>query len=209
MLNITSDKLKIIRKETEMRKIDKSGDRSVEKSDSKGLVPIEVIENKIFVIRGQKVIIDKDLAALYGVSTKRLNEQVKRNHRRFPLDFMFRLSKIEADVILGVKEHSRSQFATLKKGQNIKYLPYVFTEQGVAMLSGILNSNRAIIVNIVIMRAFVKLRQMISNNKEFAQKLAELEHKFNRHDDDIIAIFNAIRQLMKEDVKPKAKIGFV
>jgi len=188
----------------------------VEESHSKALVPTEVIENKIFVIRGLKVMIDKDLAVLYGVTTKRLNEQVKRNIKRFPPDFMLKLSKIEAEIVLGIQNPSRSQFATLKnggrtplkRGQHIKHLPYVFTEQGIAMLSGILNSDRAIIVNIAIMRAFVKLNWMISRNKELERKFNELEHKVERHDVDIMNIFNAIRQLMKEEEKPKGKIGF-
>jgi hypothetical protein len=181
----------------------------VENHHNGNLVPAEIVENRIFVIRGIKVMIDKDLADLYGVSTKRLNEQVKRNIKRFPADFMFKLSMIEAEIVLGIQEQSRSQIATLKKGQNIKYLPYAFTEQGIAMLSGVLNSDRAIIVNIVIMRAFVKLRRMISKNKEFEQKLNELERKYERHDADIINILNAIRQLIKEEEKPKGTFGFV
>jgi hypothetical protein len=188
----------------------------VEKSNSKALVPTEIIEKKIFVIRGLKVMIDKDLAILYGVTTKRLNEQVKRNIKRFPPDFMLKLSKIEAEIVLGIQDPLRSQIATLKnggiihlkRGQHIKHLPYVFTEQGIAMLSGVLNSDRAIIVNIAIMRAFVKLRQMISKNKELEHKFIELEHKVERHDADIINILNAIRQIIKEEEKPKGKFGF-
>ena len=132
------------------------------------LIPIEKIENKILLIRGKRVMVDKDLAELYGVTTKRLNEQVKRNKYRFPEDFMFQLTKEEANF-------SRSQIATLKQGQNIKYLPYVFTEQGVAMLSSILNSKKAILVNIQIMRIFTKLKEMIAGHKELADKLNQLE----------------------------------
>jgi len=166
------------------------------------LIPEEVIERKILMIRGHKVMLDRDLAELYGVSTKRLNEQVKRNIKRFPEDFMFRLTWKEA-------ESSRSQIATLKKGENIKYLPYAFTEQGVAMLSSVLNSERAIQVNIVIMRTFVRLKQILSMNKELAYKLAELEHKIEKHDGDIQAIFEAIRRLMAPPpIKPKPQIGF-
>jgi len=164
-------------------------------------VPQEVVEQNIYLIRGQRVMIDRDLALLYGVSTKRLNEQVKRNLKRFPSDFMFKLNLEEARV-------SRSQFATLKHGHNIKYLPYVFTEQGVAMLSTVLHSERAIQVNIAIMRAFVKLRQILSTNKELARKLAQLEHRIEKHDTEIHAIFEAIRQLMAPQDKPKRRIGF-
>ncbi|MDI6752097.1 MAG: ORF6N domain-containing protein [bacterium] len=166
-----------------------------------GNVPIERIESKIFLIRGQKVMLDRDLAELYGVPTKRLNEQVKRNIKRFPEDFMFQLTKEEANSL-------RSHFATLEKGQHFKYLPYVFTEQGVAMLSTVLNSERAIQVNIAIMRAFVKLRQILSTHKELAHKLVELERKIEKHDTEIQAVFEAIRQLMTPPTKEMKKIGF-
>ena len=162
------------------------------------LVLQEAVESKILLIRGYKVMLDTDLARLYGVTTKRLNEQVKRNIRRFPPDFMFQLSIEEATS-------SRSQFATLKQGQNIKYLPYVFTEHGVAMLSSVLNSERAIQVNIAIMRAFSKLRQIFATHKELAGKLNELEKKLNKHDEDILVIFEAIRQLM-EPPPAKARV---
>ena len=166
------------------------------------LVPEQVIETKIFMIRGHRVMLDRDLAELYGVPTKRLNEQVKRNIKRFPEDFMFQLTWKEA-------EFSRSHFATLKHGENIKYLPYAFTEQGVAMLSSVLNSERAVQVNIAIVRIFVKLRQILSMNKELAYKLNELEKKIEKHDTDIQAIFEAIRQLMAPTpIKPKPQIGF-
>src|SRR4030067_2646197 len=135
----------------------------------KALIPAEVIERKIYLIRGHKVMLDSDLAELYGVATKRLNEQVRRNLKRFPSDFMFQLSSKEA-------ESSRSQVATSKRGGR-RYLPYVFTEQGVAMLSSVLNSDRAVQVNIAIMRVFVKLREMIATNKDLAKRLDELEKK--------------------------------
>ncbi len=182
---------------------------SVENPNSSIAIVPEAIENKIFLIRGLKVMIDKDLAALYGVPTKRLNEAVKRNLKRFPDDFMFLLNKDEANQVYVSQNLSRSQFATLKQGHNIKYQPYAFTEQGIAMLSTVLNSERAIHVNIAIMRAFVKLRQILSGHKELAHKLTELEHKIERHDEDIIAIFDAIRQIMKEESKPKGQWGFV
>ena len=164
-------------------------------------LPREVVEHKIYLIKGQRVMLDKDLAELYEVSTKRLNEQVRRNISRFPADFMFQLTKDESSSL-------RSQFVTLKRGGHRKYLPYVFTEQGVAMLSSVINSERAIQVNIAIMRAFVKLRQMLSTNKELAHKLAQLEHRIEKHDTEIHAIFEAIRQLMAPPDKPKRRIGF-
>jgi hypothetical protein len=147
--------------------------------------------------------LDRDLAALYGVATKRLNEQVRRNLARFPDDFMFQLDAEEAEVL-------RSQSATIKlgRGQHRKYRPYAFTEQGVAMLSSVLNSDRAIEVNIAIMRAFVRLREMLASNKDLARKLDALEKKY---DAQFRVVFDAIRQLMApptEDQK-KRRIGFV
>ncbi len=172
------------------------------------LLPQEVIEQKIYLIRGHKVMLDKDLAKLYGVSTKRLNEQIRRNLKRFPKDFMFQLTEKEALLIHSVISNLRSQIATSSWGGR-RYLPYVFTEQGVAMLSSILNSERAIQVNIVIMRVFVKLRHIISTNKDLAHKLNELEHKVGKHDEDIKLIFEAIRQLMEPPPEPpKPRIGF-
>jgi hypothetical protein len=167
----------------------------------KALVPIDVIEKKILLIAGQKVMLDSDLAALYGVTTKRLNEQVRRNLKRFPDDFMYQLSREEFESL-------RSHFATLNKGRgkHRKFMPYVFTEQGIAMLSSVLSSNRAIEVNIQIMRAFVKLREMISSHKDLARKLAELEKKY---DGQFQIVFEAIRQLIEQPEKPKRKIGFI
>jgi len=169
----------------------------------KALIPIEVIERKIYLIRSQKVMLDSDLAELYGVPVKALNQAVKRNFSRFPEDFMFQLTK-------GENESLRSQIVTLKtgRGKHRKYLTYAFTEQGVAMLSSVLHSERAIQVNIAIMRAFVKLREFLSTHKELAHKLAELEQKIVKHDEEIKAIFDAIRQLMTPPQKPGRKIGF-
>jgi len=171
----------------------------------KDLVPQEVIENKIYLIRGHKVMLSTQLAKLYGVKVKVLIQAVKRNIERFPDDFMFQLTWEEA-------QFSRSQFVTLnnmERGANIKYLPYAFTEQGVAMLSSVLHSKRAIQVNIVIMRAFVKLRQILSTHKELVHKLNELERKFEKHDTEIQSIFEAIRQLMAPPpALPKRRIGF-
>ena len=147
----------------------------------------EQIERKIYLIRGHKVMLDSDLAELYEVPTKVFNQAVRRNIERFPEDFMFKLSWEETE------EFSRSQIVTLKQGQNIKYRPHVFTEQGVAMLSSVLHSKRAMQVSIAIMRAFVKLRQILATHRELAQKLAELERKLQGQDNQIQSIFEAIR----------------
>ena len=145
--------------------------------------------------------LDQDLAQLYKVPTKRFNERVKRNIERFPIDFMFQLTKSEYTVL-------RSQIVTSKGKGGRRYLPYVFTEQGVAMLSSVLNSKKAIKVNIQIMRAFVKLREILSTHKELAQKLKELELKIDSHDQQIQSIFEVINQLLIPPEKPKKKIGF-
>ena len=167
------------------------------------IVPIEVIERKIYLIRGQKIILDNDLADLYGVYIRVLNQAVKRNLNRFPEDFMFQLTKEEDESL-------RSQIVILKRerGKHRKYLPHAFTEQGIAMLSGVLSSDRAVHVNIAIMRAFVKLREMISLNKELAHKLMQLERKIEKHDTEIRVIFDAIRQLMATPEPKEKKIGF-
>jgi phage regulator Rha-like protein len=170
----------------------------------RSMIPRKPIETKILLVRGCRVILDGDLAYLYGVPAKRLNEQVRRNLKRFPDDFMFQLTNEEYRVL-------RSQIATLKKGRGMhrKYLPYVFTEQGVAMLSSVLHSESAIQVNIAIMRAFVKLRETLSTNKELALKLKQLEMKTREHDEEIQAIFEAIRRLTERPPEvPKRHIGF-
>jgi hypothetical protein len=169
---------------------------------SVALVPPERIERSILLIRGHKVMLDSDLAELYGVTTKRLNEQVRRNLPRFPDDFMFQLTESETYLL-------RSQFATSKKGRGgRRYLPYAFTEQGVAMLSSVLNSERAIKVNIEIMRAFVRLRRILASNAELARKLDAMEKKYNAQ---FKVVFDAIRQLMAppEPEPPKKRIGFL
>jgi len=169
-------------------------------SKDKSLIPIERIERSILLIRGHKVMLDSDLARLYGVTTKRLNEQVRRNLSRFPEDFMFQLTESETDLL-------RSQFATSKKGRGgRRYQPYAFTEQGVAMLSSVLNSERAIKVNIEIMRAFVRLRRMLASNADLARKLDALEKKY---DAQFSIIFDAIRELMKPPESKKRPIGFL
>jgi aromatic ring-opening dioxygenase LigB subunit len=160
-----------------------------------------VIEQKIFIIRGHNVILDRDLAILYEVKPIVLRQQVRRNQERFPKDFMFQLSQQEAGFLV-------SQNVIPSRRSLGGHLPYAFTEEGVAMLSGILRSKRAIQVNIAIMRAFVKLRRILSSQKELVRKLQELERKIENHDKEIIAIFDAIRRLMKPPLKLKSKIGF-
>lgn len=175
------------------------------------IVAAEVITTKILELRGKKVMLDSDLAKLYGVKVKRLNEQVKRNIKRFPDDFMFRVTKEELASLRShfVTLNSRSQIATLKQGQNIKHLPYVFTEQGVAMLSSVLNSERAIQVNILIMRSFTKLREILLTHNELAVKIEALEKKYAEHDQAIKTIFEAIKQLLEPPpAKEKPQIGF-
>jgi phage regulator Rha-like protein len=168
----------------------------------KELVPAEVIERKIFVIRGQKVILSTELADLYGVEPKVLVQAVKRNADRFPSDFMFQLDKQEFTNL-------KSQSVTSSWGGLRRAMPYAFTEQGVAMLSSVLKSKRAVQVNIAIMRAFVKLREMLATHKELAHKLAQLEKKIERHDEELGAIFDAIRLLMAEPEPKEKKIGFI
>jgi hypothetical protein len=164
------------------------------------LISIERIEKTIYLIRGEKVMLDRDLAELYEVLTKALNQAVRRNRDRFPADFMFQLSEKE------VAELNRSQFVTgSEKHRDPRFRPYVFTEQGVAMLSSVLRSKRAIMVNIEIMRAFVKLRQMIASNAELSRRFDELESKYDKQ---FSVVFDAIRQLMARPVRNRKEIGF-
>lgn len=164
----------------------------------------ERIINKIYLLRGQKVMIDRDLAELYGVETRRLNEQVKRNINRFPGHYMFELTKEEYEVL-------RSQNATLKQGAHSKYLPYAFTEHGVLMLANVLKSGRAIEMSIKIIDVFVKLRELLLTNKEILLKLEQLENNLTKNDEDIKMIFMALKQLLtqpKEPPLPRRRIGF-
>lgn len=165
----------------------------------KELIPEEVIERRIFILRGQKVMLSPHIAELYDVQTRALIQATKRNIERFPKDFMFALSREE---IMNLSQTVIS--SKLKHSPNI----YAFTEQGVAMLSSVLRSRRAIQVNIAIMRAFVKLRQILSAHKELAYKLEELERRITKHDVEIQGVFKAIRQLMAPPREPKRKIGF-
>src|ERR1041385_3647827 len=164
---------------------------------------VEHLEQTIHLIRGHKVLLDRDLAALYGVTTGNFNKAVRRNIDRFPSDFMFQLTREEA-------EGSRFQFGILnakQRGTNIKYRPLAFTEQGVAMLSSVLNSPRAIQVNIAIMRVFVRLRETLSLHTELAHKLADLERKIEGHDEHIRTLFDAIRQLMAPAPESESPAG--
>ncbi len=164
----------------------------------KKLVPVEIIEKKILLIRGEKVMLDADLAELYGVETKTLIRAVKRNINRFPSDFMIQLERDEFANL-------RFQFGTSSRWGGRRYLPYAFTEQGVAMLSSVLNSERALQVNIAIMRTFVKLREMIASRKDLAKRLDALEKKY---DDQFKVVFDAIRELMTPPDKPRRRIGY-
>lgn len=172
--------------------------------DKTPLIQPEQIEQAVLLIRGQRVMLDRDLAALYGVTTSNLNKAVKRNLDRFPADFMFQLTLDEAQAVAG----SRFQIGILKQGQNIKYLPFVFTQEGVAMLSSVLRSPRAVQVNIANIRVFVRLRETLALHKDLAHKLAQLERKIEGHDTSIRTLFDAIRQLMTPPEKPRREIGF-
>jgi len=170
-------------------------------------VPTDRIAQSILILRGHRVILDSELAALYGVSTKRFNEQVRRNRGRFPADFMFQLTLEELAVL-------RSQIATLKggRGQHRKYLPYAFTEHGAIMAATVLNSPRAVEMSAYVVRAFVHLRELLSSNRELARRFAELEarldKKLTQHDQAIAAILSAIRQLMNPPQPKRRPIGF-
>ena len=183
-------------------------------TEKRSVIPRERVEQHIFLIRGQKVMLSPHLAELYGVEPRALIQAIKRNRDRFPDDFMFQLtweetSHLKSQSVISKGPDvtaSRSQSVILKRGRNIKYLPYAFTEQGVAMLSSVLRSARAVHVNIEIMRAFVRLRQMLASNTELARKLAVLEKKY---DAQFRIVFDAIRELMAPPApKKKRPIGF-
>ncbi|MDO8592266.1 MAG: ORF6N domain-containing protein [bacterium] len=195
------------------------------------IIPIERVENKILFMRGMKVMLDRDLAELYGVGTKVLNQAVKRNKKRFPADFMFQLTRMEAEYLASegyLGEGLRSQIVTLKKesannkgkAANLRsqivtsrwggsrYYPYVFTEQGVAMLSSVLKSERAIEMNIIIMRAFVKIRNLIYSYKDLAEKMEKLERAHNKHSRQIGRIFEMLDKLINKEDAARPEIGF-
>ncbi len=167
----------------------------------KALIPQASIERRIISIRGYKVMLDADLADIYGVSTKRLNEQVKRNRKRFPEDFMFQLTKKEKEEVVANCDH-------LQKLKFSPVLPYAFTEHGAVMLATVLNTSVAVQTSIQVVRAFIKLREMTATHKELAHKLTKLERKLGKHDEDIKIIFEAIHQLMTPAQKSRRKIGF-
>ena len=173
----------------------------------KALIPVEMIEKKILMIRGEKVMLDADLAEIYGVTTKRLNEQVKRNADRFPADFAFQLTFEEWESLKALtNESNRSQFATgTQKHRDPRFLPWVFTEHGAIMAATVLNSKQAVAMSVYVVRTFIRLRQMLATNKDLARKLADMEKKY---DSQFKVVFDAIRQLMAPTLPKKGKIGF-
>jgi hypothetical protein len=175
------------------------------KSQRGSLIPIEVIENRILVLRGHRVMLDRDLAELYGVETRVLNQAVSRNGDRFPEDFMFQLTMEEGKAVL----LSRSQSVTLKRGSNLKYRPYAFTEHGTVMLANVLRSSIAVRASIQVVRAFVHLRQMLATNEDLARKIETLERKEGKHDADLQAILKVLQKLLQPPATAKRRIGFV
>jgi hypothetical protein len=168
-------------------------------------VAIETIEQRILVLRRHRVMLDRDLAQLFGVPVKRLNEQVKRNIERFPEDFMFRLTPEEAAAVRA----SRSQIATLKRGRNLKYSPNAFTEHGAVMLANVLKSPTAIRASIQVVRAFVRLRQILAGNAKVARQIEALEQRVGKHDTQLQALLNAVRGLLKPPPStPRRRIGY-
>jgi len=176
-------------------------------TSKKEIIPLEVVAQKIFVLRGRRVMLDRDLAGLFGVETRVLNQAVKRNSDRFPEDFMFQLSLEEAQAVY----LSRSQTVTLKRGRNIKYRPHVFTEHGAVTLANVLQSPVAVRASIQVVRAFVHLRQALATHEDLARKIAALEHKIGKHDADLDAILEVLQDLLEPPPAPTAKrpIGFV
>ena len=189
---------------------------------SKEVIPAEHIVRRIFYFRGEKVLLDFDPATLYGVATKALNQAVKRNRERFPDDFMFQFTTEEfrilrSQAVISSPQGTRSKeimknwsqtVTSFRKYRRTKYRPYAFTEEGIAMLPSVLKSKRALKVNTAIMRAFLKLRSVLETNRELASKFSELEQRVDKHDEEIDAILEAIRQLMAPLEKPRREIGF-
>ena len=173
----------------------------MKKDEFQIVLPEETVLQKIFWIRGQKVMLDKDLAALYGVTTRRLKEQVRRNISRFPEDFMFELTKEEMEIWM-------SQFATSKERKSLRKAPFAFTEHGVLMLSSVLNSDRAIQMNIQIMRIFAKMREIFTTNKDILLKLEQLDRKVMKNDEDIRLIFKYLKVLLHQPERPRIPIGY-
>jgi ORF6N domain len=176
--------------------------QATEKANSLELIAAPAIAKRIFVVRGRQVMLDEDLADLYGVETRVLVQQVKRNVKRFPGDFMFQLTSAEAEAL-------RSQIVISNEGRGgRRYAPYVFTEQGIAMLSGVLRSDRAIAVNIEIMRTFVELRRVASSYAAIEKRLEEIERELSGHDEQLAEIFTALRQLISPPARQKPPVGF-
>lgn len=171
------------------------------KNKSLAIIPDEIVMNKIYVIRGHKVMLDKDLAELYEVTTGNLNKAVKRNIKRFPDDFMFQLTPKEYESL-------RFQIGILNRGGHSKYMPYVFSEQGVAMLSSVLTSDRAIAVNIQIMRIFTRIRQMLMDNTELRLEIEKIKKKLDNHDKNMEIVFQYLDELIEKKEKPRKQIGF-
>jgi len=170
-------------------------------ANEQSIIPVDRIERAILLIRGQRVMLDADLAKLYEVTTKRLNEQVKRNRNRFPADFMFHLNSEEKTEVVAKCDHlSRLKFSSA--------FPYAFTEHGAIMLASVLNTPRAMDVSVFVVRAFIKLREMVSTHKELTDKLSEMERKLENHDEAIRSLVSAIRQLMAPPPASRKKIGF-
>ena len=175
------------------------------KTQKAEVISLDVIERRITELRGHRVMLDRDLATLYGVETRTLNQAVKRNLDRFPTDFMFRLTPKEA------AEHlpSRSQSVILKQGQNVKYLPYVFTEHGAVMLANILKSAPAVRASIQVVRAFVRIRQRLVAHEVLAKQLGKLAGKVGKHDIELRRVFMTLRGMLEPPMRPKRKIGFL
>jgi len=170
--------------------------------EERSLIPVERVESRILLIRGQKVILDVDLAMLYGVPTGTFNQAVKRNRQRFPEDFMFQLTQEEKDEVI-------TNCDNLKKLKYSAWLPYAFTEHGAIMAANVLNSERAIEASVFVVRAFIKLREILATNKELTQKLIELERILGAHDKAICSLFDAIKKLMATPEPKKRRIGFL
>lgn len=177
---------------------------NVKKVTESAIVTLDQVERKIFLIRGQQILLDSDLAALYGVETRVLNQAVRRNIERFPEDFLLTLTREEFDNLI-----SQSVTSSSKNFGGRRKLPFAFTEQGVAMLSSVLNSERAVQVNIAIMRAFVNMRKLAVTNEEVAKRLAVIERKIDHHDENFKKVFGAIRAMLNPPAKPQKRIGYI
>jgi hypothetical protein len=174
---------------------------SLAMNESSAPSKLDNVESAIYLIRGQRVMLDSDLAAIYGTTTKRLNEQLRRNRQRFPEDFAFRLKPEELKRL-------RSQFATSKTQGGRRYLPWVFTEHGAIMLASVLNSPIAVQASVRVVRAFVRLREMIAGNVQLAARLKDLERRLDSHDEAIIELFAVLKRLLEPEAPPKREIGF-